>query len=54
MLFEGSGRVGRHESIIGRSVTFSDLYFRTITLVSLWRKDLGEGKIPNWEVRRSF
>ena len=54
MLFEGSGRVGGHESIIGRGVTFSDLYFRMITLVSLWRKDLEEGKIPNWKVKRSF
>lgn len=46
--------MGGHKSAIGRGVTCLDLYFKTITQVALWRKDLGEGKIPNWKGRRSF
>lgn len=46
--------MGGHQSVTGRGITCSDLCFRKITLVAVWRKDLREGKIPDRKGRRSF
>lgn len=47
-LYEATGGVGGHQSIIGRGLTCSNLCFKKITLVAVWRKDLvlgGGGRV---------